>query len=145
MKKMYITLFFLASIVLFSCDKDSDFDPKNYEKNIIGEWKLVHEYRWEHTQGREPTESEGDGSNEYFEITYIYKEGGIFYCKINTTLQEEKWKIVGDRIIIDDDYETGEKILSLTPTELKTELHFMDTNGTRPQEVYYLKTYERQQ
>lgn len=43
-----------------------------------------------------------------------------------------------------DDYETAEKIIYLTPTELKTEVHFMDTNGNRPQEVYDLNTYERQ-
>lgn len=143
MKRMYAALFFLTTLALFSCNKD-DFDPNDYENNIIGEWKLVHKYHWEHTQGREPTENDRDVNGIELVLTYVYKEGGVFYYKLNTTLQEETWKIVGDRIVINDDYETAEKIIYLTPTELKTEVHFMDTNGNRPQEVYDLNTYERQ-
>lgn len=143
MKRIYAALFFLTTIAILSCSKD-DFDPNDYEKNIIGEWKLVHSYHWEHTQGRAPTEYEDDGEVAGLVITYIYDEGGVFYYKLNSSLQEEKWKIVGDRIVINDDYETAEKIIYLTPTELKTEVHFMDTNGNKPQEVYDLNTYERQ-
>lgn len=141
MKHTYIILFFLSSIVFSACNKDDDFSPKNYEKNIIGEWKQVHEYYWEHTEGRDPTERERDLN---LNSSYIYKEGGVFYYKNHSFLQEERWKIVDGRIVINDDYETAEKILSLTQTELKTEVHFMDVNGNKPQEVYYLNTYERQ-
>lgn len=141
MKHKYIILFFLSSIVFSACNKDDDFSPANYEKNIIGEWKKVHEYYWEHTEGREPTERERDiNSND----SRVYKEGGVFYYKSPSYLQEERWKIVNDRIVINDDYETAEKILSLTQTELKTEVHFTDVAGNISQEVYHLNTYERQ-
>lgn len=146
--KRITKVFFVLCVcaVSLSCSKDDDFSPENYEKNIIGEWEKVYEYYWEHTEGRDPTETEHDMTDKT--ILMMFKENGLVKMKMyypSWNAEDEKaYKIINDRIVINDDYETSEKILSLTQKELKTEVHFMDVNGNRPQEVYYLNTYERQ-
>lgn len=150
MKRKYAALFFLTTLALFSCNKD-DFDPNDYEKNIIGEWRLVHEYRWRRIPGREPVISEIDKTKN--KIIYIFKENDSLtyqhlgdYSGQEFFVEKERiYKIVDGRIIIDTgEYDTAEKILSLTPTELKTEVHFMDTDGKNYKEIYSLYTYKRQ-
>lgn len=152
MKRAYIFLLILLSIILtlFSCGKDNDFDPNDYEKNIIGKWELVYEYRWRRIPGREPEISENDKIKD--KTVHIFKENDslTYQMSINYSGQEiffeheMLYKIVDGRIITDHgEYDTAEKILSLTPTELKTEVHFMDTDGKNYQEIYSLYTYER--
>lgn len=152
MKRIYAALFFLTTLALFSCSKD-DFDLNDYEKNILGEWRLVHEYRWRRYPGREPVISEIDETKN--KIIYTFKENGslmvlltIYPSESNgpswNTEGEMMYKIVDGRIVIDGDYETAEKILSLTQTELKTEVRFIDVVGNTSKEVYSIYTYKKQ-
>lgn len=149
MKKKYAALFFLTILALFSCNKE-DFDPNDYEKNIIGEWRLVHEYNWRRYLGREPVISEVDKTKD--KTIYIFKENNslTYQHSFNYSGQEEFfekeniYEIVDGRIVFDGDYETAEKILSLTPTELKTEVHFMDEVNHTYKEIYSVYTYKRQ-
>lgn len=153
MKTMKHLLYIIVTLfICIACDKDDTdkvFSIDDYEKYIVGEWQLISKIHYEQrSTGLNDDIKDLVGPEE--ETTrkeiYVFKENGesIWYLNYDknddgwSQIEKESWIVKNGILRIGD--HSPYKIILLTPTTLRLEMHFMDAPTI---EVYEAWTYKR--